>query len=458
MFDFFKKQTDKKETKQEERFVPQQNMETNYKRVFRNSELADNMFDILETSSYLSNRKRLMTKNMDKLIDVVKEETSKQPYLIRTIFNMNSKVSKTNFKFVGNSKDKVVKVALEFQKILKNSNYNETIFFNELLSNLVKYSNSFLIPFRNVKTNNLEELIIIQNKGWTVHESIGTGYAKTYLFKDSDVAKKKYKKNKDVFHFTFNKETDEIFGFPIWIQVIPYLKKYNYLISTTLNSYSKQASERTLYDIGGSTNGKRIPVKQEVFNMISKMLEDTDQDMATDIPIMATTVKKEFKTPDKLLDGLLEQIIAGLFTTKSQLGSISAGRQDAESQNQNTLMSAEDFLVSLELQINQTIIKEICMNLFGNNLGENCVELKFENSFDTKERVEKHSVFLFQGGLIDIDEARKMIGKEEKSIDDKKTFFSLYQQKEMNGTVSSANNPSNQYTSGTGTTKKTKKD
>ena len=53
---------------------------------------------------------------------------------------------------------------------------------------------------------------------------------------------------------------------------------------------------------------------------------------------------------------------------------------------------------------------------------------------------------------------RKMIGKEEKSIDDKKTFFSLYQQKELNGTVSSANNPSNQYTSGTGTTKKTKKD
>ena len=66
-------------------------------------------------------------------------------------------------------------------------------------------------------------------------------------------------------------------------------------------------------------------------------------------------------------------------------------------------------------------------------------------------------MFLFQGGVITIDEARELCSMDEK-FDIEKTFQKLYEQEEMNGNVENVNNPKNQHTGGTGTTKKTKKD
>ena len=84
--------------------------------------------------------------------------------------------------------------------------------------------------------------------------------------------------------------------------------------------------------------------------------------------------------------------------------------------------------------------------------------MNFYQDFNVQERIEKHAVFLFQGGVIDLDEARRMCTKQQ-NINKQKTFHSLYQNSEMDGTVENVNNPKNQHTpAGTGTTKKTNKD
>lgn len=425
--------------------------------IHKSSEIIDSF--LFYTDSYKQKRKKYMTENMDELIELIKEETSKQEFLCRTISNITGKISKKTYVFTGKNKDKVEKVRERFKTILKNSNYNENSYFKEMLMNYVKYSNIFSIPIINRHNKKLERILIAQNIGWHVHESIGTCYAKSFVFEPEGSANKKIYKNEiEVWHYTFNKESDEIFSMPMWIPVIPSLKKYNFLLSSTIDSYSDQAISRTIYEIGVDKKGARVATKVDTHDVIKNLLSNTDDDLIVDTPINVNVVSKSFTSPDKILETLKNKIIAGLYTSENQLGISNAGRQDSETQNENTLITAEDFLNDLELQINQTLIKRICKDLFGDCIGDNEVELVFEDNFNIKERKEKHAVYLFQSGLIDLDEARNMCSRT-KDIDNKKTFFKLYQQQEMSGTVESTNNPRNQYApGGTGTTKKTKKD
>lgn len=420
------------------------------------SSASDIDYSFYIVNNFREQRKNFMTKNMDELIHIIKEESAKQEYLARTISNITGKISKKQYIFVGNNPEKAKKVSDKFKEILKNSYYNENSFFKELLINFVKYSNNFTIP--KFENNKLSKVIIMQNIGWHVDKKIGTGYAETFLFEPGDGIKKKYRNQIDVWHYTFNKESDEIFAMPMWMPVIPTLKKYSYLLSSTIDSYSDQSIDRIIYEIGITPNGNVRPVKPQTHDDIVNLLANTDDDLIVDSPVNANVVTKHFTSPDKILECLKQQIVAGLFSSEGQLGISNTGRQDAETQNENTMITAEDFLNDLELQINQTFIRRICIDLFGNYSGDNDVELKFVDNFDLKERKEKHAVYLFQSGIIDLEEARKAC-YFEKDINSKKTFFELYQQKEMQGQVESTNNPRNQHApSGTGTTKKTKKD
>ncbi|CAL7882211.1 hypothetical protein [Fusobacterium necrophorum] len=410
---------------------------------------------------YGNKRLNCTTVNMDRILELIKNAILDYPLLARTIMNITGKVSKQDFYFVGDDKNKVLLVAEEFNKILKSSNYSSELFLKDCFNNFVKYSNLFLVPFRNEKKQ-IERIRIFQNQGWTVHKKIGTGFCEEFIFKTGEIGTEKtcptYKNKIDVFHYTFNRESDEIFALPIWCSVIEFLKKYNTLIDNSLVSYRDQSLVRTIYEIGISKNGSKINVSPITYNTIKNLLETTDSDLITDTPVNANLIKKNFTSPDKLLEVLEGQIVAGLFTSKNQLGISSAGRQDSEVQDENTKLIAENFSSTLQHFLNQSIIKEICKKHFGDYEGENEIKLNFYQDFNIQERIEKHAVFLFQGGVIDLDEARKICIRNEE-INKEKTFFRLYQQTEMNGSVENTNNPKNQHVpTGTGTTKKTKKD
>ena len=241
---------------------------------------------------------------------------------------------------------------------------------------------------------------------------------------------------------------------PIWCSVIPVIQKYNLLMDNALESYADQRITRIIYELGITKSGQVRQIKTDSYNSAKALLEQTDDDLIFDIPVNINKVEKEFKSPDKLLEALEIQMYAGLYTSKGQLGSTSSGRQDAETQDENTLLITNSFLKELEFQINKTIIHNICLDLFK---VDKDIEIKFTDDFNVKERKEKHAVFLFQGGVITIDEARELCSMDEK-FDKEKSFQKLYEQAEMNGNVENVNNPKNQHTGGTGTTKKTKKD
>lgn len=438
-----------------EKFQEEKEEKKDIGRVYGDKDTFEYGYDLLE----LTNEKRreyFLTHNMDRILSGVKSAISDFPYLSRTIMNITGKTAQQDFYFEGENIEKVKKVALEFQRILKESNYSSELFLRESFNNLIKYSNLFIIPFRD-KEQNIERVRIIQNQGWTVHEKIGTSFCVKFHFNPGiEDGGKEYKNKIDVFHITFNKESDEIFALPIWCSVIRFLKKYDTLIDNALISYRDQSITRIIYEIGVNKAGQRVHVTPTTYDKIKDLLEHTDADLITDSPINANKVEKDFSSPDQLLEALENQIVSGLYTSKNQLGFSSTGRQDSEVQDENTKLIAEDFSSTLQYSLTQTLIKNICIKLFGNFLGENEIKLKFHKNFNTRERIEKHAVFLFQGGVIDLDEARKMLLKE-KNIQKDKTFFELYQQSEMNGLVENTNNPKNQHTSGTGTTKKTTK-
>ena len=86
-----------------------------YGKIYRKeAEFYDNL-------SFSNNNKRqdAMTRNMDIVLDKIKEETFKLPLLARSILNITSKSSDKFFYFTGEDDGKVIKVAKEFNKILK---------------------------------------------------------------------------------------------------------------------------------------------------------------------------------------------------------------------------------------------------------------------------------------------------------------------------------------------------
>lgn len=416
--------------------------------------------DFISDSLYIGNtRERAMTENMDNVLSGIKDECFKLPLLARAILNITSKSSDKVFYFSGKDSDKTKKVAKKFIQILKNSNYNPHLFLKEAFQNLVKYSNVFIMPIKD-EENKLIRLRIMPNKGWTVHSKIGTFLCTEFKFADTfsindGIFKDKIFKNKiEIFHYTYGKESDEIFAMPIWCSVIPLIKKYNFLTNNALQSYADQAITRIIYEMGINKAGAQKPIRPDQYNSAKNLLKNTDDDLIVDFPINPNKVEKNFNSPDKLLEVLELQIYSGLYTSKGQLGASSSGRQDAETQNENTINITNSFFKELEYQINRTIIDEICLNEFGNLNDE--IELKFSEGFNIQERKEKHAVFLFQGGIITIDEARDMCNRKTVDFDIEETFHGLYNEK-MSGIVENTNNPKNQHTSGTGTTKKTNK-
>lgn len=452
---FFNKdrQEENKKEKIEERV---QNEKRDYASIYRQSKYD---FDILSFQSG-DKRYQAMCYNMDDVLSRVKNEIFKLPLLSRAILNITAKASDKPIRFIGDNEEEVKQVATEFNLILKRSNYNPNLFLKEAFQNLVKYSNVFVIPIREDKA--IKRIKIIQNKGWTVEKKFGNSFCEEFklcedgydgngvIYKD-----KKFTNGVDVFHYTYSKESDEIFAMPIWCSVIPVIQKYNLLMDNALESYADQRITRVIYELGITKSGQVRQVKTDSYNMAKQLLESTDEDLIFDMPVNISKVEKEFKSPDKLLEALEIQIYAGLYTSKGQLGSTSSGRQDAETQDENTLLITNSFLKELEFHINKTIIHNICLDLFG-NIDKN-IELKFTDDFNIKERKEKHAVFLFQGGVITIDEAREMCSLNKEDFKINQTFQKLYEEV-MSGSVENTNNPKNQHTGGTGTTKKTKKD
>ena len=410
--------------------------------------------------SFCNNRTYYLTENMDELIEKLKASFSIEPMLNRVIQNISQKVSNTEYHFISPNSNyrKAELVEKRFKSILRNSYYNDKTFFKEHILNLIKYSNSFSIPYRDPKTNQLKQVLIVQNKGWHVNESFGTSMAKSFIFDDTRTQNKKiYENEVAIWHYKFNKESDEIFGMPLWVSVIPSLNKYSSVLDAAIDSYNDQAIEKTIYQVGVTKNGSSKPILPAQFDQIRSVLSNNpDSDLIVDVPINIERLKKDYTSPDKILDNLELQVIAGLYTAKSQLGGSGAGRQDAETQQQNTDSIIEDFKSSLQNSLNNTIIKEICKDLFGNCEGDNDITLEFDDDFNTRERREKHATYLFQGGVIDLDECRK-ICKLSRPINLERSFNNIYKKNEMDGTVENSNNPENQFGK-TQTTKKTKKD
>jgi hypothetical protein len=410
-----------------------------------------------------SERRNLMCTNMDTLLYELKKEITKQPLLGRVIRNISKGVLKNGYTFKSPNRNNLKKeqqVLNRFNEIIQNTSYEELEFIQEILSNLIKYSNAFIVPIRD-ENKKLSQALVVQNQGWSVKTHIGTSHATEYWFEPigyngEKLQKKAYKTDYDVWHFAFNKESDEIFGMPIWCSVIPTIRKYNYLISASIDSYSDQSLERTIYGVGVTKNGGIKAVTPEAFQFVQEQLANGQDDIIADMPIDVNTISKTYTSPDKILDVLSLQVIAGLYTSESQLGKSGAGRQDAETQENNTNAIIEDFQSALENLLNKTIVREICKELFGDNKGDNNIKIRFTESFNTRERKEKHAIYKFQGGVIDLDEARNECNYYT-PLNAKKTFNALYNQSEIDGSVENSNNPSNQHTSGTGTTKKSTK-
>ena len=211
-------------------------------------------------------REKAMCYNMDNVLKKIKDEIFKLPLLARAILNITAKASDKPIKFIGSNPEEVKKVATEFNLILKRSNYNPNLFLKEAFQNLVKYSNVFIMPIR--KNSAIDRLKIIQNKGWTVDKKFGNSFCETFILSEDGYdgfgviyKDRKFKNGVEIFHYTYNKESDEIFAMPIWCSVIPVIQKYNLLMDNALESYADQRITRIIYELGITKSGQVRQIK-----------------------------------------------------------------------------------------------------------------------------------------------------------------------------------------------------
>lgn len=449
--------------------LPDKNLQQNASSVLGKAKTIENE-TLFFTNCKEAKRQKFMCENMDELLDQIKNEITTQPLLARVIRNISKGVLKNGYSFYCvNQRDTVIEkeIKKKFDEIIYNSGYEETEFLQEILMDLIKYSNVFVKPIRDDKSKKLSAVLHMQNKGFTIEESIGTGIATKYKFERKTSVSlsytigehktvKRFSAPYDIWHCAFGKETDEIFGMPIWVSVIPMLKKYNYLISSSIDSYSDQSIEQTIYRVGLTKNGMVKPVTPESFRSLKGQLQHNDgEDIITDVPVDPVTITKSYTSPDKILDILTLQVIAGLFTSESQLGKSGAGRQDSETQQSNTDGIVSEFQKALENFLNRTIVKEIAKDIYGEKNSSNPVKIKFNSPFNDTERIDKHAVFKFQAGVIDLNEARTECGYLD-PIDASKTNFKLYKETEVSGAVQNANTPTNQHATKTSTKKSTR--
>lgn len=259
-------------------------------------------------------------------------------------------------------------------------------------------------------------------------------------------------KPEDIIHVAFNKPTNTLFGIPFFIPVLEDIRTYRqleWLTVALLNRYLHPLIHvRKGIDASGKIVSNVHPSDiSELDTLIKSMAPDGLLVTGPDVKVDVHGVESQAIRAEGYLEAWRKRIFAGLAVSDIAMGEGTAGtRSTADA------ITAEmhDMAKAIQMRIMETVNSDVVYTLLLeggfdpiNNEDEAHIEY---NSIATDEDIKKKSQVIneWQNGLITETEARKALGRQELTDEERQyTFKSLYGTGAPNGTISSILQPQN---------------
>jgi hypothetical protein len=233
----------------------------------------------------------------------------------------------------------------------------------------------------------------------------------------------------DMIHMIIDKAVDGFFGVPAAISVLDDIRALRRMEENVEILVFQHTIPLIQYQVGTPEipcqDGEIDMVRSEVENMVAQGMLVTPERHK----IEAIGAQREALDVVPYLEYFKARILTGLGQSSVSLGEGgSSNRATAQTISQSVIDAAIRFQTSIKTYINEFMINELLMeggfDVFSND--DNKVELFLpEIDLDSKIRKEYHCMQLYQGGLLDENEARVEIGR--KPFEDAQRVFTYFE-------------------------------
>lgn len=316
------------------------------------------------------------------------------------------------------------------------------IIFQEVASDLVSYSNAFLIKSR-VDMGNIGGL---QAKGVYAQQPVG-GYFRadptTMQIKvDKNGAIKNYQqqvgntkksyKPEDVVHFYIDKEGGKLFGTPRLESVLEDVKMLRKIEGNVLKLIYRYSAPLMQMKIGIPEPGLMATNKEinEARTEVEKLADDGIFITNERTEFNAIGAEGEALDASKYLAYFESRVFSALSLSAAMAGRGGA-KQDADSMEEQVHDAVKYFQRAMQTFIENGIIIELLLEGGYNPLQniQDKVRFQFEEiNLETKVKMQTHAMNMFQGNAIPFDEMRTQLGLRSDNVDESRLYDNMIKQ------------------------------
>lgn len=353
------------------------------------------------------------------------------------------------------------------------------IIFQEVASDLVSYSNAFLIKSR-VEMSNIGGL---QAKGVYAQKPVGgyfrvdpttmqikvdkNGMIKNYQ-QEVGNNKKSYKPE-DVIHFYIDKEGGKLFGTPRLEAALEDVKMLRKIEGNVLKLIYRYSTPLMQMKIGIPEPGLMATTKEinEARTEVEKLADDGIFITNERTEFNAIGAEGEALDASKYLAYFESRVFSALSLSAAMAGRGGA-KHDADSMEEQVHDAVKYYQRAMQTFIENGIITELLLEGGYNPVSniQDKVYFQFEEiNLETKVKMQTHAMNMFQGNAIPFDEMRTQLGLRSDNVDEGRLYDNMIKQpnvlaqiaakneaassssseKKTNGTAKNIISPANQY-------------
>lgn len=314
----------------------------------------------------------------------------------------------------------------------------------EILSNLFRYHNCFLIKARDLdassgKVRAVGEKKLIPVAGYfvaspeTIQFKIGKDYnIKMYKHVMPD-GREKFFRPEDVIHFHIYRKTHHLSGTPSWTPVLDDVRALRQIEEHVENLIHQHIYPLFQYKVGT----EKAPMLRFEDGLTEvDVVKKKIQDMPTD-GMLVTPERHEIKglgsesralRAESYLEYFKKRVIAGSGMSEIDFGfGDTSNRSTADTMSKLAIDNVKFYQHSMADTINHQIVRELMLEStfnYDHSDDEDRVELQFnEIDVESQMKLQNHYMLLYQGHVSTEAETRKHIGKEPLSDDHREDTF-----------------------------------
>ena len=371
---------------------------------------------------------------------------SVEPYLRRAVDRYIEMIWKNGFEFVSQNDTVAKYIQRRFKEIAFVTEKPTRTLFEEITDQLVTYYNVFILKVRNPKSSsgkahklfgkNVQPIagyFILDCTAISVRIDKDLGVRKVlgyeYVDDRSGTSYEMFFPVEDVIHVNMNKDSLGFYGKPVAKTVLDDIRALRRMEENVEILVFQHTIPLYHYAIGTENQPCETDEITSVQSQVESMMTQGMLITSERHKITAVGVQKEALQVENYLEYFKARILTGLGQSRINLGEGSdASRATADVLGRSGIEAATRFKNVLQVAIEEFMISELLLEGGFDFFDEkNKVEIFIpEIDADAKVRKEFHTMQLYQGGLIDEDEARKDIGRKPfTDLQRVKTYFEL---------------------------------